>query len=630
MPDRAIVPGNTTYAGIAECPASDLNGRLKGLKCLYSIAGIVGRPGITLDEVCQEVVNLLPQAWQYPEIAGARIICGDKEFKTANFRLTERNLAADIKIQGQKKGRVEVGYPEATPETDAVPFLNEERLLIDAAAGWMGNVTEYKETEDLYRILANNSPVGTYISQDGNFQFVNPQFERYTGFTRDELVGLPASSLVYPDDREKVRGNTIAMLKRKRFVPYEFKTITKDGESHWAMETVTSVKYKGKRAVLGNFMDITERKQAEEALQKSQEKLQRMFQSANDGILVINLKGFITDLNEKTLKLFGARSKSKCVGASAFDFVAPRDGEKGLDLMQQALRQGHIETTEIKALRADGSEYDIEISGGILRDTDSSPTGFIGVVRDITERKRMEEEIKTKNQELQETHEQLVRSEKLAAIGQLASGIGHELRNPLSIIKNAVYFIRGKTARSELVQQEPRVMEFLNIIDDEISSSDKIITDLLDFSRVRKPTTAPILIERVIESSLATITIPENIELAKRLDISLPEVEIDAHQIQQVMTNIVTNGIQAMPEGGKLTISAARKGKFLEVSITDTGYGIPRKIRGKIFDPLFTTKTRGIGLGLAVCRAIVERHGGNITVKSKINQGATFLIRLPL
>lgn len=240
------------------------------------------------------------------------------------------------------------------------------------------------------------------------------------------------------------------------------------------------------------------------------------------------------------------------------------------------------------------------------------------------------EELEASNEELREAQEQLVRSEKLAAIGQLAGGVGHELRNPLGAIKNAVYYIKGKVAKSELAEKEPRIMEFLGIMDDEINSSNKIINDLLGFSRVGKPAISPARIKMVVEDALSYLTIPDNIEVINKLDSELPEVAIDTDQIRQVIVNITTNAVLAMPEGGKLTIDTRKGDKFLEVSISDTGQGISQDVIEKIFDPLFTTRAKGIGLGLAVCKSIIERHEGIIEVKSKVGKGSTFTIKLPL
>jgi signal transduction histidine kinase len=239
------------------------------------------------------------------------------------------------------------------------------------------------------------------------------------------------------------------------------------------------------------------------------------------------------------------------------------------------------------------------------------------------------DELQAANDKLLETQEQLIRSEKLAAIGQLASGVGHELRNPLGAIKNAAFYIRRRVGNTDLPNTEPRVMEFLGIIDEEVNSANKVITDLLGFSRMGKPAAAPANIAGIIEDALRYTPVPAKVTLVKEINNNLPMVTVDGEQIKQVVVNIVLNALQAMPEGGRLEIRASAKGRFVEVEFTDTGGGIPEEIKGKIFDPLFTTKAKGVGLGLSVCKTIMERHQGEIRVKSRVGKGATFTISLP-
>jgi len=302
----------------------------------------------------------------------------------------------------------------------------------------------------------------------------------------------------------------------------------------------------------------------------------------------------------------------------------------GLNMMIDDIRNG-IEELHRANEKLKASEEELRASNEELEATNEELRSANEELQATDEELRAaNEELQTANEELRETQEQLVRSEKLAAIGQLAGGVGHELRNPLGAIKNAVYYIRGKVAQNELAQKEPRVTEFLDIMDDEINSSDKIINDLLGFSRVGKPSVSSTRIEKVIDDALSHVPSLENIELVKRLDTDLPEVEVDTEQIRQVLVNILVNAAQAMPEGGELTIGTGQRDKFLEVEITDSGCGISQEAIGKIFDPLFTTKAKGIGLGLAVCRSIIERHEGSIDVKSEVGKGTTFTIRLPL
>jgi signal transduction histidine kinase len=239
------------------------------------------------------------------------------------------------------------------------------------------------------------------------------------------------------------------------------------------------------------------------------------------------------------------------------------------------------------------------------------------------------EELQAVNEELREAQEQLIRSEKLAAIGQLASGVGHELRNPLGAIKNAVFYVRRRITKTDLPATEPRVMEFLGIIDGEVDAANKVISDLLGFSRVAKPTVSPVGIAGVIEDALKYTPPPENVDLVKDIDNNLPMVMVDADQIRQVFINIALNGLQSMTDGGRLEIRARSKGEYVEVEFADTGYGVPDSVIDKIFDPLFTTKAKGIGLGLSVCESIVERHGGSIRVESEVGRGTAFTVSLP-
>ena len=209
-------------------------------------------------------------------------------------------------------------------------------------------------------------------------------------------------------------------------------------------------------------------------------------------------------------------------------------------------------------------------------------------------------------------------------MGQLASGVGHELRNPLGVIKNAVYYIKTKVGT-----EDPKLAKHLNIMEKEIANSNKIIGDLLGFSRTRPPAIVPSDMNKVVEDTLEVVEIPENMKLVKELGADLPHAMADPDQIQQVFVNLSLNAIQAMPEGGQLKIATRKKDDFIEVEFRDTGCGIPEENIQKLYDPFFTTKARGIGLGLAVTQGIIERHNGAIKVKSEVGKGTTFVVKLP-
>ncbi len=240
------------------------------------------------------------------------------------------------------------------------------------------------------------------------------------------------------------------------------------------------------------------------------------------------------------------------------------------------------------------------------------------------------DELVQRNEQLKDTQEQLVRTEKLAAVGTLASGVSHELRNPLSSIKNAVFLLKRKLSRKVIPDIDEKVVQFLDIMDKEIDRSTKIINDLLGFTRVAKPTRIKADIEIVINEALSSVRMAENIKLSKDFQSDLPMVTIDSNQVGQVLINLIENACQAMTEGGELQISTRKSNVFVEIEIGDSGCGIPEKEVKKIFDPLFTTKPKGTGMGLAVCHGIIDKHNGSIEVESQEGKGTNMIIKLPL
>jgi len=244
-------------------------------------------------------------------------------------------------------------------------------------------------------------------------------------------------------------------------------------------------------------------------------------------------------------------------------------------------------------------------------------------------------EIKRTEEQLIEAQEDLVRKEKLAILGQLSGSVGHELRNPLTVMSNAVYFLKMAHAGGDETTRE-----YLDMIKHEIDNSQRIISDLLDFARTRTPQTKSVMARQLLDESLVKCVIPENVELHADLSDTLPLLRIDPLQMNQVFQNLITNAVQAMPDGGTLHISARRvdnvgaalqeMGNYIEISVEDTGEGISPENMKKLFQPLFTTRAKGIGLGLVVCRNLVEANGGRISVESEPGEGTVFTVTLPV
>jgi signal transduction histidine kinase len=227
---------------------------------------------------------------------------------------------------------------------------------------------------------------------------------------------------------------------------------------------------------------------------------------------------------------------------------------------------------------------------------------------------------------LRRATEDLVRSERLALLGQLAGGVGHELRNPLGAIGNTAYYLRMRLGAGE----DPKVQKHLAILDREIRRANKIVTDLLDFSRLKPPHRMPADLNDIIRDVLTRLSEEPSVKRETDLAGSLPLVLVDADQVGQVFLNLVVNAVEAMPEGGTLTIHTRSTGDAIVTSFTDTGIGIPPENLEKIFQPLFTTKTKGIGLGLAVSRRLIEANGGTLVVESRPGEGSTFTVTIPV
>jgi len=240
--------------------------------------------------------------------------------------------------------------------------------------------------------------------------------------------------------------------------------------------------------------------------------------------------------------------------------------------------------------------------------------------------KERTKELEQSNKKLLEAQQRIIRSEKLATVGKLAGIMGHEIRNPLGVISNSIYFINMKLKGSI----DEKIKRHLKIMQTEISNSDKIISDVLDFAMIKAPILVKAEINYVLNEAISKAVIPKTVKVKTDLGKNIPKVMIDVLQIKQVFTNIISNAVQAMPKGGELKISTSKIEKFISIAFKDTGMGIKKADIDKIFEPLFSTKAKGIGLGLTTCQNIIDGHKGKIKIESKEGKGTTFTIKLPI
>jgi PAS domain S-box-containing protein len=291
-------------------------------------------------------------------------------------------------------------------------------------------------------------------------------------------------------------------------------------------------------------------------------------------------------------------------------------------------------------------EYRFKTTGGewrwclsrdavFLRNAKGKVRQFIGTFMDITERKRTEEALKEyserletmvdeRTQELKDAQEELIRQEKLATLGQLSGSVAHELRHPLGVLSNAAYYLIMTLSDADEITRE-----YLEIISEEVRKAQGIITNLLDFARTKTAEPEETTISTIVSQVVEKHDPPEGVQVITEISADLPPIFVDPIQIELVLDNLVINAYQAMSDGGQLIINAQTDQDNVRLSVQDTGTGISPENMAKLFEPLFTTKARGIGLGLALSKKLVEANGGTIEVESKTEQGSTFIINLP-
>ncbi len=524
--------------------------------------------------------------------------------------------------------------------TSWTPIFEDGRVRLVSSV--IRDITERKRLEDDLRaseerfraISTSARDAILLVDETGTVVYWNPAAVRIFGYAAEEATGKKFANLIVPEcdhDHYKFLLQKLAndSLTEEHF---EVKSLRKSGESFPVELSATSLKLKDKNCMLAVIRDISERKKMETALKQERDMLEDMAANIDAGLAIISRDYRILWANRLLKQISGGDLENKpCY--SVFD----KSGKVCADCGVKKVFENGVTTDRHDYLHKGdkGNDEWVELIVTPIKDKDGNIVAALELAVNVNERKQMqkkladyseklEELVAERSQQLAETQAKLVKSERLAAIGELAGMVGHDLRNPLTSIKGAAYFLKGKY--SPILDDLGK--EMLVTIDKSVEYSNKIINDLLDYSREIKLDLSETTPAFLLKNALAMIETSEKIKIAD-CTTDVPNIRADTAKMSRVFMNLVRNAFDAMPQGGTLTITSKEEKDNWVIAFADTGVGMSPETMSCLWTPLFTTKAKGMGFGLSICKRIVEAHGGRIAVDSAANRGTVFTLILP-
>ncbi len=492
----------------------------------------------------------------------------------------------------------------------------------------------------LNRMILEKAPFGILlINKSGNVDYVNPSMINISGDTYEELRGL--NVFEHPGYKrigleQKVRnvltsGEPFFMGPMEYTAHYSGKTTIRNFSGILLEEGL-------EKKALVFIEDITERKRAEEALRAKEEEYHTLVDNLNIGVYrnTADPEGRFLQANPAMAKVFGYDSAEEFMKINVSGLY--EDPKDRLKFVEKINKEGSVKGMELRLKKKNGMPIWASVNAKAQLDEFGGIKWLDGVIEDITERKSAEVLLRNAYMELKETQQELIQTEKFAALGRFSSGLAHEIKNPLAIVLGGAEFLELK-----LNKADEDALLALDKIKEATLRADNILRKLLEFARPSNLKLEEIAAENLINETLALFKYRvylSSIEIKTQLEEGGILLTLDKNQIQQVLFNILINSAEGMPRGGEIKISV-RKEPFTEfiperlscvIEITDTGEGISKVVLPKIFDPFYTTKKdkRGTGLGLYISKIIVNNHGGDIIVESEKGKGTTVKIILPI
>ena len=519
------------------------------------------------------------------------------------------------------------------------PYAGTKSKSITHAVVVARDITERKRNEDeiqhshaLINSIFENIPHAIFLKSARDFKFVqfNKAAEHLLGYPKNALIGKNDYDIFPAERADQLREKDREVIRTKKMLEIPDETIITKDKKKKILNTkkLPILDENGNpQYLLGIAEDITNKIVLEEALRKSEEKYRKLFEDSKDVIVIFKPAGEITDINPSGLDLFRIDSIEQARNINFFNDFNCSDTEC-VNFKALAGSKGFIKDFEMVLKLKDGHQIYIQLSGTAVTDKKNNVTEYRCIIRDVTERKKIEH--------------QLLQSQRMESLGLLAGGISHEFNNLLTGILGYASFIKNNIA------SDNKFFEGIQIIEDNARRAASLTTQLLTFARGGKYKLHSVNLNQIVKETLKIIssTFDKNIEVENNLYSGLPAIDADASQIQQALMNICINSKEAMPSGGKLVLITGismitddlarqhtdiKPGSYVTLSITDTGQGIDAKTRDKLFEPFFTTKDndKSVGLGLFMAYSIIKSHNGFINVYSEPGEGSTFEIYIP-
>lgn len=503
-----------------------------------------------------------------------------------------------------------------------IRILRSTRELAETNAHLSAERELHQEAENKYRTLTDNLPVILYrvdYSPTPHTSFISPQLRALLGISPEEWMADPLRWLtqIHESDRERIRITVQAADRQTKPVTMEYRIHDNNGALHWIRNNIryqTSLDGRPRYAY-GVMLDITEHVQVIQKLRESSERYRLLFEHSPAGLFHYDKDMRITDLNNRFAS-FMDRPRRELIG---FDLRAAADAEV-TDMLQSALRGGEGFREGARGFATMAEDAWTSILTAPLLSSTGAVVGGIAIVQDLSQQRRVEEE--------------LMRTQKIESLGLLAGGLAHDFNNILTAILGNISLARQSDSAEDIA---------LSLQDAETASrrAQELARQLLTFAKGGAPLRQLRNVAAVIREAAGFTVRGSASHCVYALAPDTWEAEIDAGQITQVVQNLIINADQAMPNGGTIHIETHNRvlahnevpalppGRYVEVRISDTGAGIPDRIKGRIFDPYFSTKPKGSGLGLTMCYSIIQKHGGHILVASAEGRGTTFTLFLP-